>query len=340
MRTHNHKLETIHREVAGFTLVELLAVITIIGILISLLLPAVQAAREAARRLQCANNLKQLGVAMGSYESAHGCFPPGVIWSSGADGSNLNIGAYGGPRANFHIQLFPYTEQSNVYAKIDFTAFTIFAYGHNVEATNASFPYLLCPSDGLGGAFFVQDDPAAVNPKWARCNYFGVFSGTTMSDVFTTDTTKRAMFGANIVTIAANIRDGLSNTMAMAEGLTGPADDCRGLAWSDQPAGAIVFTGAGQTPATNILTPNSPLPDVVYPYFYWCPNSNVPNRPCTYGSASNGSDNTAAARSMHPGGVQVLMADGSVQFIHDTITPDVWRALATIAGNEPPANPF
>ena len=68
-----------------------------------------------------------------------------------------------------------------------------------------------------------------------------------MSDVFTRDTTKRAMFGANMVTTAADIRDGLSNTMAMAEGLTGPADDVRGIVWGDQPAGAMLFAGAGQT---------------------------------------------------------------------------------------------
>ena len=111
----------------------------------------------------------------------------------------------------------------------------------------------------------------------------------------------------------------------MAEGLTGPADDVRGIVWGDQPAGAMLFTGAGQTPATSILTPNSPLPDIVYPYVYWCPDSNVPNRPCKFGNGMYGYDNTAATRSMHPGGVQVLMADGSVQLVSDSVTLPVWR---------------
>ena len=115
----------------------------------------------------------------------------------------------------------------------------------------------------------------------------------------------------------------------------------RGIAWGDQPAGAMLFTGAGQTPVTNILTPNSPLPDIVYPYTYWCPDPNVPNRPCKFGNGYHGDDNTAAARSMHPGGVQVLMADGSVQFVSDMVDLSAWRALATIAGNELPTNnPF
>jgi prepilin-type N-terminal cleavage/methylation domain-containing protein/prepilin-type processing-associated H-X9-DG protein len=310
----------------GFTLVELLVVITIIGILISLLLPAVQAAREAARRMQCSNNLKQLGLALASYESARGCYPPGAIWR--------DPGLYGGyaPRTNFHVHLFPYVELSNVYARINWSASGNLWYGNNMEVTSIALPHLLCPSDGLGGAFWAEP-----TQKFARNNYFAVFSGLEMGDAFTTEAAKRAMFGPNMVTMASNIYDGLSNTMAMTEGLTGLVD-ARGFAWSDEPCGSIVQTGAGQT--ANILTPNTPLPDICTANPVWCADPNIPNRPCSATGTTDHTNLAGAARSMHPGGVMVLMVDGSVHFVANAVDPSAWRALGTIAGGEPITNSF
>ena len=185
-------------------------------------------------------------------------------------------------------------------------------------------PYLLCPSDGLGGTF-LNNTGQVGGQQWARNNYFGVFNGFQIGDLRTSDTSKLAFFDANRATSVRDITDGTSSTLAMAEGLTGPEGDSRGIVWSDQPAGAIVFTE---------LTPNSKLPDRCFPNPIWCHGApqTDPHRPWIEGDG-NVTD-TCASRSMHPGGVEVLFADGSVRFIDDSIEVDTWRALATIAGGE------
>ena len=142
-------------------------------------------------------------------------------------------------------------------------------------------------------------------------------------DLGATDCTKWAVFDRNRVTAIAQIRDGTSNTLCIAESLTGPEGYGRGFFWSDQACGALAFTE---------LAPNSPLPDRCYPTVEWCLNLPEQNLPSVWGDGST--TDTCAARSRHPGGVQVLMADGSVHFINDTIDLSTWRALATIAGGE------
>ena len=314
----------------GFTLVELLTVITIIGILIGLLLPAVQAAREAARRMQCGNNLKQLGVALANYEAAIGCFPPGVIWENGR---------YGPLRQNFHVHLLPYEEEGALYSMINWNVGGAwFAYGQNAAAAAVVPANMLCPSDGLGGRTVVVA-PSEGGGTWARTNYFGVCNGNQVSDMTAPqqpaiDHKKWAFFDANRVTHAADIRDGLSNTMCIAESLTGPGNDYRGTLWIDQPCGSFVHTELG---------PNSPAPDrCCNAPAVWCitsmPEANLPS------IWVDGTASTCAARSRHPGGVNVLMADGSVPFIDETIDshkfddplypPGTWQKLATIDGGE------
>jgi prepilin-type N-terminal cleavage/methylation domain-containing protein/prepilin-type processing-associated H-X9-DG protein len=305
------------RRSSGFTLVELLVVIAIIGILIALLLPAVQAAREAARRSQCSNNLKQLGLALHNYHSAVLAFPPGVIWSTGA--------MYSRARQNFHVHLLPYHEQGSTYDALEWDnlPWGILWANANQQVTNKVIADVLCPSDGLGGTDNINVSQAY--QQWNKHNYSGVFTGMQQGDLFSNDPAIRAFFTMNKATKIRDITDGTSNTMAIAESLTGPV--YRGDFWSDQACGALVFTELG---------PNSRLWDRCYGCCDWCVDAPDQNLPSVWGNtaADATSDNTCASRSRHPGGVQVLLADGSARFVSETIDLVTWRALATIRGTE------
>ncbi len=315
----------------AFTLVELLVVIVIIGILVGMLLPAVQAAREAGRRMQCGNNLKQLGIAMQSYHTVYDSFPPGAVWPGYM---------YAFPRTNFHMLLLPYEDQTALYKAIDWTGGSVAVWTKlsNSSLTTIMIPGMLCPSDQYNRVE-VTTPASWVGyygwvPKWARCNYSGIFNGIELGNLQTTNRRIWAVFDANRSTRIADISDGTSNTVCMAESLTGPTGYFRGAFWEDQPCGTQVFTQ---------YAPNTTQPDLCYPYVpYWCFNDPGENLPSGWGDGST--IDTCAARSRHPTGVNALFADGSGRFISnsisshsspsDPLTPGVWQALSTIAGGE------
>lgn len=318
----------------GFTLIELLVVIAIIAILIALLLPAVQQAREAARRTQCKNNLKQMGLALHNYHDAHSIMPPGVIWRDNNRNRLIDPpDIYGNPRTGYMMHLFPFFEQAAIFNLIDFGVGGITWHGNNLQAMNtAAPPVFKCPSDGQGADFAPSWSPQTVH----KSNYMGFFDGDQLGNVWnpqmnrlqpdgtlqTVDIT--AAFGVNRGARFRDFIDGTSNTMVMAEYLTGiSARDIRGHALGDQPGGSMLFTQLG---------PNSRLPDRVYPCCGWCFNNPKLNLPCINGNGTT--TDTAGSRSRHIGGVQVLLGDGSVRFLSENIDLFLYRGLATMRGGE------
>jgi prepilin-type N-terminal cleavage/methylation domain-containing protein/prepilin-type processing-associated H-X9-DG protein len=301
----------------GFTLIELLVVIAIIAILIALLLPAVQKVREASNRAQCQNNLKQLALGLHGYHDAHKRFPKGLVWNSG--------NYYDFPRTGWNYPLFPHIEQDNLYRLFPASARSQQWYPwFSPEATNPNgptrviIPIWVCPSDS--GA-------THNNQAWgsfALGNYHAVFGGMNLEGARTAGPAQRAAFGVNYGARFADFADGQSNSMVLAEyqRSRGAANDQRGMPWGDQPGYGHVYTQ---------LSPNSSSPDLLY--VGWCDNQPGVNLPCVNGDT--GPNNTVAARSQHPGGVNVALGDGSVRFVNNSVDLlTVWRPLATIAGGE------
>ncbi|MCA9162875.1 MAG: DUF1559 domain-containing protein [Planctomycetales bacterium] len=298
------------RKSRGFTLVELLVVIAIIGVLVAMLLPAVQAAREAARRSSCANNLKQLGIAMHNYHDIHKKLPPQVSASGCCWGT-------------WQVRILPFIEQQaafDLYRNLGGTDPTGPRYGAAPNTTNVTtkrFEMLTCPSDQpqapLSG---ITSHNYAVNV--GNTNAYG--SQATLNGI----THGGAPFGLRSgrwVWGLADILDGTSNTLMVGEVLQGRGSDLRGFTWWGDASGFSTY-----------LPPNATAPDVVYTTAY-CNNQPQLNLPCT-GTPTTTNPSMYASRSRHPGGVQVTLCDASVRFVANTIDINVWRASSTSEGRE------
>ena len=310
------------RELGGFTLVELLVVIAIIGVLVALLLPAIQAAREAARRSECTNNLKQLGLGMHNYHDTHGVFPPGKfgarLWCQSRDTGWTNVWRLGWLPA-----IYPFIEQGSLYE--GFVPYMRGEHGQVSIATwpdaDVTIPTLFCPSDpGRGKNATPQwNDPSVLLPR-PFVNYV-VCMGSTGSMVGSdqTATNLNGMFFTRSKISFPDLVDGSSNTLMTSEIKLFPrVTDWRGYAYNN--FGVTTWF-------STMHTPNSVASDRVW----GCIND--PGAPCV---SSGGSGNTwMSARSSHPGGVNAGLADGSVRFISQTVNADVYAALGMRASRTP-----
>jgi prepilin-type N-terminal cleavage/methylation domain-containing protein/prepilin-type processing-associated H-X9-DG protein len=312
----------------GFTLVELLVVIAIIGILVALLLPAIQAAREAARRTQCVSQLKQWGLAMQMYHDAHKQLPFGC---TGCVTECDDV-----PRQTFVPRLWPYMEEASLADLIDMKIlandvigdfdeppFTVLGTMKGLGGTYVAI--YNCPSDvGIGidqttGTFQRRRGNYVVN--WGNATFGGYFNEDALAGIAPFSHVKGLTKDPRKVSLRS-ITDGTSKTLMMSEYLKAqiPEDaDWRG----------DILNNEGVFRFHTIQTPNSSVPDVIANG--WFKNTGDPLMPAVGGSIRRQEN---AARSRHPGGVNALMCDGSVDFHSNDTAVNVWQAMGTMNGEE------
>jgi len=324
----------------GFTLVELLVVIAIIGILVALLLPAVQSAREAARRMQCGNNLKQLGLALHNYHDTYRTFPPALLGSGRYDDTNYHLSRGGVKNTTGWALMLPFFEQNVIADSYDYGRCSSMSspYGATVAGTdmendtlyNTALSVLECPSHPESG--FVSDYDAGGTSFYARrkairTSYlFSTGSTTDYSAAYDTYNgyIYQGVFGNDGAARFAALTDGTSNTIALGEGAGGRFK-------TSSHYGPWGMTGThtcchGYVPSYSSSTLSTAYADI------YSPNWNINE---DYNADPDKRSYAWVFNSLHPGGAEFAFADGSVHFLAETIDYLTLQRLAYIHDGQP-----
>jgi prepilin-type N-terminal cleavage/methylation domain-containing protein/prepilin-type processing-associated H-X9-DG protein len=332
------------RQQKAFTLVELLVVIAIIGVLIALLLPAIQAAREAARRMDCSSRLKQMGLALQNYHGAHKVFPPGDVMIKGSDPAKPQWTGL-----SVHTHLLPYLEETNAQRMINFKV--SYLHADNKQAKLTQLNSFLCPSDPSDHPYDAADEQSGGSNNYYVNQGTSLLNGgllrweTSSKNNHQTDATGICFRGSRVK--YKDLRDGASKTAAFAERRKNDGDQSI-LTWE---------TDTIRLEGTDPKTPDEAY-KVCYDYDVTQANTGHPRYVGTpwiraYHSTTyyfhvlppNGRSCmmpsgliATSSNSQHPGGVNIVLCDGSTQFFNDSVDIKVWRALGSRAGSETNVN--
>lgn len=351
----------------AFTLVELLVVIAIIGVLVALLLPAVQAAREAARRAECTNKLKQLGLSLLNFESARSRLPAGHRMTKTGASDIDSLGSW-------VTVLLPYLEEGALFSQIDlkerfFEQSIDVGRGESQKTHHIFLDSFVCPSDpystqeiGLINDHYGARGNYVANGGWAESSASAANCGLWMNDpdwrmIKTNEsgfteckllgvqyssgsgrpaTSALAGYGPFLVNRGIDLReatDGTSNTVAFSELLTVPGTSANG---NGDMRGCLHWGGGAMY--LHAEPPNSSVAD----YARYCAAPEISDAPCKDATSGWTGSHKLAARSAHPAGVNVVLLDGSTHFVSDDVdtiatggtVPGVWQALSTFNGEE------